>query len=76
MHACVQVSAAKTEAAEFIRDGLFTLGPTFVKLGQVTSHERTNPLEQTHERTHKQTHEQTHLNKPTNKPTNSMHELN
>jgi len=31
------VSAAKTEAAEFIRDGLFTLGPTFVKLGQVIS---------------------------------------
>jgi len=31
------VSAAKTEAAEFIRDGLFRLGPTFVKLGQVIS---------------------------------------
>uniref|UniRef100_A0A7S2DEB7 ABC1 atypical kinase-like domain-containing protein n=1 Tax=Haptolina brevifila TaxID=156173 RepID=A0A7S2DEB7_9EUKA len=31
------VSAAKTAAAEFIRDGLFTLGPTFVKLGQVIS---------------------------------------
>ena len=29
------VSAAKTAAAEYIRDGLFTLGPTFVKLGQV-----------------------------------------
>ena len=28
------VSAAKTAAAEFIRDGLFRLGPTFVKLGQ------------------------------------------
>jgi hypothetical protein len=32
-----EVSAAKTAAAEFIRDGLFTLGPTFVKLGQVVS---------------------------------------
>lgn len=31
------VSAAKTAAAEFIRDGLFRLGPTFVKLGQVVS---------------------------------------
>ena len=28
------MSAAKTAAAEFIRDGLFRLGPTFVKLGQ------------------------------------------
>jgi len=32
-----EVSAAKTAAAEFIRDGLFMLGPTFVKLGQVVS---------------------------------------
>jgi len=32
-----EVSAAKTTAAEFIRDGLFRLGPTFVKLGQVVS---------------------------------------
>lgn len=31
------VSTAKTTAAEFIRDGLFRLGPTFVKLGQVVS---------------------------------------
>lgn len=31
------ISAAKTAAAEFIRDGLFRLGPTFVKLGQVIS---------------------------------------
>jgi predicted unusual protein kinase regulating ubiquinone biosynthesis (AarF/ABC1/UbiB family) len=30
-----EISAAKTAAAEFIRDGLFRLGPTFVKLGQV-----------------------------------------
>ena len=30
------LSAAKTTAAEFIRDGLFRLGPTFVKLGQVS----------------------------------------
>ena len=28
-------SAKKTEAAEFARDGLLRLGPTFVKLGQV-----------------------------------------
>ena len=38
------MSAAKTAAAEFIRDGLFTLGPTFVKLGQVIS-TRTDVLE-------------------------------
>jgi len=38
------VSAAKTAAAEFIRDGLFRLGPTFVKLGQVIS-TRTDVLE-------------------------------
>jgi hypothetical protein len=30
-----EISKAQTEAAEFIRDGLLTLGPTFVKLGQV-----------------------------------------
>ena len=39
-----EVSAAKTAAAEFIRDGLFRLGPTFVKLGQVVS-TRTDILE-------------------------------
>ena len=32
-----EVSAAKTAVAEYIRDGLFRLGPTFVKLGQVIS---------------------------------------
>ena len=32
-----EIEAAKTEAATFIRDGLLTLGPTFVKLGQVIS---------------------------------------
>lgn len=32
-----EVSAAKTAAAEYIRDSLFRLGPTFVKLGQVIS---------------------------------------
>jgi hypothetical protein len=32
-----EVKAAEIEAAEFIRDGLVTLGPTFVKLGQVVS---------------------------------------
>mmetsp|Transcript_12280 Transcript_12280/g.20232 ORF Transcript_12280/g.20232 Transcript_12280/m.20232 type:complete len:748 (-) Transcript_12280:1115-3358(-) len=31
------VSAARVEAATFIRDGLLRLGPTFVKLGQVVS---------------------------------------
>lgn len=30
-----EVEQAQIEAAEFIRDGLLTLGPTFVKLGQV-----------------------------------------
>ena len=30
-----EISAMKTAAAEFIRDGLLKLGPTFVKLGQV-----------------------------------------
>eukprot|EP00966_Prymnesium_polylepis_P300891 6952925-Prymnesium_polylepis.1 len=39
-----EVSAAKTAAAEYIRDGLFRLGPTFVKLGQVIS-TRTDVLE-------------------------------
>ena len=32
-----EVKKAQIEAAEFIRDGLLTLGPTFVKLGQVVS---------------------------------------
>ena len=32
-----EVKAAQTEAAEFIRDGLLELGPSFVKLGQVMS---------------------------------------
>ena len=32
-----EVSAAKTLAAEYIRDSLFRLGPTFVKLGQVAT---------------------------------------
>lgn len=32
-----EVSAAKTLAAEYIRDSLFRLGPTFVKLGQVVT---------------------------------------
>jgi predicted unusual protein kinase regulating ubiquinone biosynthesis (AarF/ABC1/UbiB family) len=32
-----EISAMKTAAAEFIRDGLLKLGPTFVKLGQVVS---------------------------------------
>jgi len=31
------VSAARTAAATFVRDGLLRLGPTFVKLGQVVS---------------------------------------
>lgn len=31
-----EIEKAQTEAAEFIRDGLLTLGPTFVKLGQVS----------------------------------------
>jgi predicted unusual protein kinase regulating ubiquinone biosynthesis (AarF/ABC1/UbiB family) len=30
-----EIEKAQTDAAEFIRDGLLTLGPTFVKLGQV-----------------------------------------
>ncbi|KAL7447040.1 hypothetical protein ACHAXM_011572 [Skeletonema potamos] len=32
-----EVSAARVDAATFIRDGLLRLGPTFVKLGQVVS---------------------------------------
>ncbi|CAB9523843.1 OF BC1 COMPLEX KINASE 8, chloroplastic [Seminavis robusta] len=32
-----EIQAAQVEAATFIRDGLLTLGPTFVKLGQVIS---------------------------------------
>eukprot|EP00581_Thalassiosira_minuscula_P012916 CAMPEP_0183719728 /NCGR_PEP_ID=MMETSP0737-20130205/12542_1 /TAXON_ID=385413 /ORGANISM="Thalassiosira miniscula, Strain CCMP1093" /LENGTH=753 /DNA_ID=CAMNT_0025949465 /DNA_START=38 /DNA_END=2299 /DNA_ORIENTATION=- len=32
-----EISKSKVEAAEFIRDGLLRLGPTFVKLGQVVS---------------------------------------
>jgi len=32
-----EVKAAQVEAAEFIRDGLLKLGPSFVKLGQVVS---------------------------------------
>ena len=32
-----EIEAAQIEAAEYIRDGLLTLGPSFVKLGQVAS---------------------------------------
>jgi len=32
-----EIKAAQIEAAEFIRDGLLTLGPSFIKLGQVLS---------------------------------------
>ena len=32
-----EISAARVDAATFIRDGLLRLGPTFVKLGQVLS---------------------------------------
>lgn len=32
-----EISAARIDAATFIRDGLLRLGPTFVKLGQVVS---------------------------------------
>jgi hypothetical protein len=42
-----EISAAQTEAAEFIRDGLLTLGPSFVKLGQVIS-TRTDVLPKTY----------------------------
>jgi hypothetical protein len=42
-----EISAAQTEAAEFIRDGLLTLGPSFVKLGQVVS-TRTDVLPKTY----------------------------
>ena len=38
---------SQTEAATFIRDGLVTLGPTFVKLGQVVS-TRTDVLPETY----------------------------
>lgn len=31
------IAVIQTAAAEFIRDGLLTLGPSFVKLGQVVS---------------------------------------
>lgn len=41
------IEKAQTEAAEFIRDGLLTLGPTFVKLGQVVS-TRTDVLPKTY----------------------------
>ncbi|KAL3930450.1 MAG: hypothetical protein SGARI_004479, partial [Bacillariaceae sp.] len=42
-----EVAAAQVEAATFIRDGLLTLGPTFVKLGQVIS-TRTDVLPKTY----------------------------
>ncbi|KAG7356723.1 ABC1 family-domain containing protein [Nitzschia inconspicua] len=42
-----EVKQAQTEAATFIRDGLLTLGPTFVKLGQVVS-TRTDVLPKTY----------------------------
>jgi predicted unusual protein kinase regulating ubiquinone biosynthesis (AarF/ABC1/UbiB family) len=42
-----EVKAAQIEAATFIRDGLLTLGPTFVKLGQVVS-TRTDVLPKTY----------------------------
>mmetsp|Transcript_19155 Transcript_19155/g.54621 ORF Transcript_19155/g.54621 Transcript_19155/m.54621 type:complete len:801 (-) Transcript_19155:44-2446(-) len=42
-----EVEKAQIEAAEFIRDGLLTLGPTFVKLGQVVS-TRTDVLPKTY----------------------------
>ena len=32
-----EIKQAQIDAATFIRDGLLTLGPTFVKLGQVVS---------------------------------------
>mmetsp|Transcript_8919 Transcript_8919/g.10423 ORF Transcript_8919/g.10423 Transcript_8919/m.10423 type:complete len:851 (-) Transcript_8919:342-2894(-) len=41
------VQQAQVEAATFIRDGLLTLGPTFVKLGQVVS-TRTDVLPKTY----------------------------
>ena len=42
-----EVKAAQIDAATFIRDGLLTLGPTFVKLGQVVS-TRTDVLPKTY----------------------------
>jgi hypothetical protein len=42
-----EITAAQTGAAEFIRDGLLTLGPSFVKLGQVLS-TRTDVLPKTY----------------------------
>jgi predicted unusual protein kinase regulating ubiquinone biosynthesis (AarF/ABC1/UbiB family) len=42
-----EIVAAQTEAAKFIRDGLLTLGPSFVKLGQVLS-TRTDVLPKTY----------------------------
>jgi hypothetical protein len=42
-----EVKQAQIEAATFIRDGLLTLGPTFVKLGQVVS-TRTDVLPKTY----------------------------
>jgi predicted unusual protein kinase regulating ubiquinone biosynthesis (AarF/ABC1/UbiB family) len=42
-----EVDQAQIEAAEFIRDGLLALGPTFVKLGQVVS-TRTDVLPKTY----------------------------
>ena len=41
-----EVKRAQVEAAEYVRDGLLTLGPTFVKLGQVVS-TRTDVLPKT-----------------------------
>jgi hypothetical protein len=42
-----EIKKAQIEAATFIRDGLLTLGPTFVKLGQVIS-TRTDVLPKTY----------------------------
>jgi hypothetical protein len=42
-----EIFAAQTEAAVFVRDGLLTLGPSFVKLGQVLS-TRTDVLPKTY----------------------------
>eukprot|EP00980_Cylindrotheca_fusiformis_P012965 scaffold3236_cov66-Cylindrotheca_fusiformis.AAC.31 len=42
-----EIKQAQIEAATFIRDGLLTLGPTFVKLGQVVS-TRTDVLPKTY----------------------------
>lgn len=43
----VEVKAAQVQAAEYIRDGLLMLGPSFVKLGQVAS-TRTDVLPETY----------------------------